>query len=112
MKEDLKTFEEFKNEYMENANQINEHKEIWRAVEHFFSNQSRRLDQLQNELLEFMGYEDSYLKTQQGLMRYKKEELVAIILRQRAIYRKLLQDMDEETKVRYIQELDSIYMQK
>jgi fumarate hydratase class II len=42
---------------------------------------------LRTLLLEVIGYEDEWLTTSEGYKRYKKDELIDIILKQRALMR-------------------------
>ncbi|PAQ15083.1 hypothetical protein CD798_08555 [Bacillaceae bacterium SAOS 7] len=59
-----------------------------------------------------MGYEDEYIITPSGLKRLKKDDLVEFVLQQRAMIRKLIDDLDEEKQENHIQALDDLYFNK
>ncbi|EWH19857.1 hypothetical protein [Bacillus haynesii] len=59
---------------------------------------SKRVEHLENVLLEFVGYEDEWLQTKPGLMKRKKADLVDQIIRQRQLMRELYNHLDDDVK--------------
>jgi hypothetical protein len=73
---------------------------------------SKEYSKLKIDFLEYMGYDDAFLKTEKGLNKLKKKELVSTILQQRLVIRKLIQELEPSKREEYLSFLDSLYMCK
>ncbi|MEK5390223.1 hypothetical protein NSQ59_07535 [Margalitia sp. FSL K6-0131] len=73
---------------------------------------SKKYHNLHRSLLEYMGYEDEYLITRAGLKKLKRDDLVTIVLEQRNMIRKLIDDLDPLKRDAHIDALDNLYMDK
>lgn len=65
---------------------------------------------LSKSLLEYMGYRKEFLISKSRFNQLMKDELVEIILEQRAMIKKLIYDLDSEKRQKHMQELDNLYM--
>jgi hypothetical protein len=71
-----------------------------------------KYNELHRSLLEYMGYEDEFLITRAGLNKLKKDELATIVLEQRNMIRKLIDDLEPDKREKHMQFLDDLYMNK
>lgn len=63
---------------------------------------------ISNDLIEYMGFDDDYLRSDKWLMKYKKEDLVIKIHQQRDVIRKLISELEPSKKDKYIVHLEQI----
>ncbi|MGZ9868153.1 hypothetical protein ACU3L3_07000 [Priestia endophytica] len=68
--------------------------------------------QLKRDLLEYMGYDDTFLTTKVGYRKQTKEQLIETVFQQRAMMRKLLGELDEDKRAKLVNELDEFYMER
>jgi hypothetical protein len=73
---------------------------------------SKEYSKLKIDFLEYMGYDDAFLKTEKGLNKLTKKELVSTIIQQRLVIRKLIQELEPSKREEYLSFLDSLYMSK
>jgi hypothetical protein len=59
-----------------------------------------------------MGYEDEYLITHAGLKKLNKDHLGQMVLEQRNMIRKLIDDLEPSKREAHMQFLDDLYMNK
>ncbi|ANC77168.1 hypothetical protein ABE65_010290 [Fictibacillus phosphorivorans] len=76
----------------------------------FLKNQTDKHDRLQKLLLEYMGYSDEFLITKSALQRLKRSDLSEIVLEQRAMIRKLIDDLEPSKRKEHLEYLDKLYM--
>lgn len=65
-------------------------------------------NRISNDLIEYMGFSDEYLKSDKWLKKYNKDELVAKIHQQRDVIRKLISELEPSKKDEYIVRLEQI----
>ncbi|MBO0962939.1 hypothetical protein J1P26_25025 [Neobacillus sp. MM2021_6] len=53
---------------------------------------------LQSLFLELIGYEDEWLTTESGYKKYKKAELIEVILKQRSLIRAIYEKFEESER--------------
>lgn len=73
---------------------------------------SDKYKRLHQQLLEYMGYEDEFLITKAGLMKLTKEELAKMVLEQRNMIRKLIDDLEQDKRNIHLNYLDELYLNK
>jgi hypothetical protein len=78
----------------------------------YYQSLAEKYSKLKIDFLEYMGYDDAFLKTDKGLNKLKKKELVSTILQQRLVIRKLIQELEPSKREEYLSFLDGLYMNK
>lgn len=78
----------------------------------FLKTHSEKYFELKRNLLEFMGYEDEFLITHAGLKKLKKDDLASIVLEQRNMIRKLIDELEPSKRESHMQYLDNLYTNK
>lgn len=63
---------------------------------------------IKNDLTEYMGFSDEYLRSDKWLMKYNKKDLVAKIHEQRSVIRKLISELDEDKREKYLSKHSAI----
>lgn len=63
---------------------------------------------ISNDLTEYMGFSDEYLKSDKWLKKYNKDDLVVKIHQQRDVIRKLISELESSKKEAYIARLEQI----
>ncbi|MCZ8535491.1 hypothetical protein [Psychrobacillus psychrodurans] len=63
---------------------------------------------ISNDLIEYMGFDDDYLRSDKWLMKYNKNDLVTKIHQQRDVIRKVISDLEPSKKEKYIAHLEQI----
>lgn len=57
---------------------------------------------LDNDLTEYMGFDDEYLRKDNWLMNYNKKDMVKKIHEQRQVIRKLIDELEPTKKEQYL----------
>jgi hypothetical protein len=78
----------------------------------YYQSLSKEYSKLKINFLEYMGYDDAFLKTKKGLNKLKRKELVSTIIQQRLVIRKLIQELEPSKREEYLNFLDGLYMNK
>jgi hypothetical protein len=78
----------------------------------FLKSNSDKYHELHRMLLEYMGYDDEFLITRAGLKKLKRDDLVTLVLEQRNMIRKLIDDLEPLKRDEHINTLDNLYMDK
>lgn len=78
----------------------------------YFEETEKKYERLQRLILEFMGYEDEFLITEKGLKKFKKDDLAKMVLEQRNMIRKLIDDLEPEKRDNHLNRLDDLYLNK
>ncbi|WP_026579488.1 MULTISPECIES: hypothetical protein [Bacillus] len=68
---------------------------------------SKRVELLENVLLEFVGYEDECLQTKPGLLKRKRADLVDQIIYQRQLMRELYNHLDDDVRLKLRTKVES-----
>lgn len=78
----------------------------------YYQSLEKDYSKLKTAFLEYMGYDDAFLKTEKGLNKLTKKELVSTIIQQRLVIRKLIQELEPSKREEYLSFFDSLYMSK
>lgn len=73
---------------------------------------ANKYHELRRQLLEYMGYEEEFLITKAGLKKMNKDDLVQMILEQRNMIRKLIDDLDPIKQESHLNFLDDLYLNR
>ena len=73
---------------------------------------SQKYNQIKRDLLEYMGYDDAFLTTKAGYRKQTKNQLIETVFQQRAMIRRLLEELDEDKRAKLVNELDEFYMER
>lgn len=68
----------------------------------------RNYIRLDNDLTEYMGFSDEYLRSDKWLMKYNKKDLVTKIHEQRCVIRNIINESEPSKREKYINQLQLI----
>ncbi|MCY9156280.1 hypothetical protein [Bacillus haynesii] len=68
---------------------------------------SKRVELLENVLLEFAGHEDEWLQTKSGLLKRERADLVDQIIFQRQLMRELYNHLDDDVRLKLRKKAES-----
>ncbi len=78
----------------------------------FLKEQLKEYTEQKRQLYEYMGYEDEFLITRASLKSLNKDHLSLMVLEQRNMIRRLIDDLVPEKREAHMQFLDDLYMSK
>ncbi|MEK4628120.1 hypothetical protein MKZ17_07925 [Solibacillus sp. FSL R7-0682] len=85
--------------------------EIYEMELQLYKRIERDYNRISNDLIEYMGFSEDYLRNDKWLKRYKKEDLVVKIHQQRDVIRKLISELEPSKKDEYIAHLEQLEKQ-
>ncbi|MBH0171008.1 hypothetical protein [Fictibacillus sp. 18YEL24] len=78
----------------------------------FLKEQLKEYTEQKRQLYEYMGFEEEYLITRASLKSLTKNHLSLMVLEQRNMIRRLIDDLEPEKREAHMQFLDDLYMNK
>lgn len=97
-----------KEDWLEDDNHYSGVREISNYEYKLLKIAGKNYDRINEELTEYMGYSDEYLHSDKWLMKFNKKDLVYKIHRQRCLIRRIIDELDQVKKERYLKDLQQI----
>lgn len=77
----------------------------------YYKSMVKKQGELQKQLYEYMGYEDEYLITHSSLKKLNRDNLAQMVLEQRNMIRKLIDDLEPSKREEHMRILDELFKQ-